>query len=140
MYRSLETIFFYKKQIMKITNTLMTILALFIFSNLTMAQSDAKANEMADKRVEEFNEMIVAANPDAKLSQDQKIQIKEKHLARTKKIRAIKKSDSFSEEEKEGKLKVVYKAFHSDVFKNVLTAEQRKAKTEGKVMTAKGKN
>lgn len=125
---------------MKITNILLTILSLFIFTNISFAQSEKKANQLAENRVLEINEMITSVNPDAELTSEQKIQIKELHIKRTKKIQAIKRNNALTEEEKASKIVALRKEFGRNYSRDILTKEQRLAKKESKTMSAKGGN
>lgn len=125
---------------MKISNTLLTILTLFLFSNMAFAQNNKKATQLAEDRVQEINNMITSINPDAELSSDQKMKIIELHINRTKKIQAVKKNDSLSEEEKKSKIVALRKEFGRTYSKEILTQEQRQAKKESKTMSAKGDN
>lgn len=124
---------------MKFSNTVFTIFFFLFFSNVVFSQSKS-AETLANERIEKFNEFITTANSDLSLTTEQKIKIKEKHIKRTEKIRAISKDETLSEEEKDTQKKAVYRAFNRDVNKNILTPEQRRAQTKGKELTAKGSN
>ena len=123
---------------MKHLNILLTILALCFFSNLTSAQVEKKADQMAESRVQEIDKMITAINPDAGLTIEQKAKIKELHIKRTQKIQDIKQNNAFTEQEKEVKITALRKEFGRVYSKEILTQEQRQAKKVGKEQTAKG--
>mgnify|MGYP000073657801 CR=1 FL=1 len=53
--------------------------------------------------VKELNEFIIAGNPDAALTAEQKLKIKEKHIERTNRIQAIKDDETLTTEEKKVK-------------------------------------
>lgn len=125
---------------MKITNTLLTILALLMFSNITSAQTDKRAIQLAESRVQEIDEMITSVNPNAELTAEQKVQIKEMHIKRTNKIVAVKNNNALTDSEKESKIVALRKEFGKMLSKEVFTQEQRQAKKKAKSMSSKGDN
>ncbi|MFD1062254.1 hypothetical protein ACFQ1Q_03270 [Winogradskyella litorisediminis] len=105
------------------------IFALTLILGVTMtgfAQSD-KIKEKATEKVEELNKEIVAGDESLALSEEQKKQVYDIHVKRIMEYRKVRKAGASKEEQQ-----AVQKKYFSQIFKDVLTKEQMKARKEGK--------
>ena len=90
------------------------------------AQSD-KVKEKATQKMEELNKEIIAADKSLALSEEQKTQIYEIHVER---IMASRKANKAGVEDEEKK--ALNKKYFKQIFNDVLTKEQKKARKAGK--------
>lgn len=90
------------------------------------AQSD-KVKEKAMEKTEELNEQIVAGDASLALSKEQMQQIQEIHIKRIMESRELRKADADQQE-----IKAVNKKYFQQIYKEVLSKEQMKARRAGK--------
>ena len=105
------------------------ILALIMvvgFYSVGLAQN-AKITEKAQEKTEELNAEIVAGNSSQALTDAQTKQIIEIHVKRITESRKLRKANADADEIKE-----VNKKYTKEIFQDILTKEQRKARKEGK--------
>ncbi|APY08226.1 hypothetical protein BWZ20_07885 [Winogradskyella sp. J14-2] len=94
------------------------------------AQSD-KMKAKATEKVEELNAQIVAAGDKSlALSDEQRNKIYELHIARLKELRKVKKADGSKEDRK-----AINKKYNQQIYKDILTKKQKKARKVGKEKT-----
>lgn len=106
-----------------------TLFAYILFLGLGMtgfAQSD-KLTKKATEKVEQLNAEIIAGDKSEALTDDQKETIFNLHVERLKELRKVKKAGGEKEERKE-----LNKKYIQQIYKEILTKEQKKARKAGK--------
>ncbi|MCF1191035.1 hypothetical protein LRR18_05510 [Mangrovimonas sp. AS39] len=107
----------------KIITTFILILGLTITG---FSQSD-NMKEKAMEKVNELNEQIVEGDKSLALSKEQKDQVYELHLARLQELKIERKAGGDQD-----KMKAINKKYFKQIFNDVLTKDQKKARKKGK--------
>ncbi|WP_228853000.1 hypothetical protein [Aegicerativicinus sediminis] len=106
---------------------IITTLIVLISLSFTAYSQNQKIKDAAKEKVEELNQEIIAGNKDLALSQDQKDKIYSLHIARIEEVRKARKNGSDKDE-----LKVINKKYFQQIYNDVLSKEQKKARRAGK--------
>ncbi|GAA4280782.1 hypothetical protein [Gaetbulibacter aestuarii] len=101
------------------------ILLIIGFSLSVSAQS--KMKEKASERANKLNMEIVAGDKSQALTDDQMAQITELEMKRLEEVRGLRKSNADKEA-----IKAVNKKYFKQMYSEVLTKKQKKARREGK--------
>ncbi len=96
----------------------------FVFSG--NAQSK-KVNQKINEKIEKINRQIIASNPEAALTNEQREKIYELLLGLRKKIKELKKEHKGDDNLKE-LIKAERKKVNKIIFNKILTPEQKKAR------------
>ncbi len=109
---------------MKKTVLIITMIFGFVFSG--NAQSE-KVKQKINKRIEKINKQIIASNPDAALTTDQREKIFDLLLTMRKNIKKIKKEHK-GEDNQEKLIKAERKRINKIIYNEILTKEQKDAR------------
>lgn len=107
--------------------TRIAILVILFTISLSGFSQNQKMKETAMEKVEELNSEIIAGDKNLALNQNQKDKIYELHLARMKEAQTARKNGSDKEDIKE-----INKKYFQQIYNDVLTKEQKKARRAGK--------
>lgn len=105
---------------------IITTILLIIGLSLS-ASAQSKMKEKASERAEKLNTEIVAGDTSQALTDDQIMQITELEMKRLKEVRDLRKSNADKEA-----IKAVNKKYFKQMYSEVLTDKQKKARREGK--------
>jgi len=107
-------------------NIITTLILIVAISFSGFSQND-KMKETASEKVQELNEQIIAGDKNLALTQDQKDKIYELHIQRLTEIKSKRKEGAGKED-----LKEVNQKYFKQIFDEVLTKDQKKARKAGK--------
>jgi len=110
---------------MKISKILFAVMALFLFTNISFAQS-AKTQAKAAEKVAKMNKAITSIDASLALTAEQTEKIVALQIKNMEDLKAVKKSDASKEDQKAQK-KAINKAFKKEISKNILSKEQKAA-------------
>ena len=104
-------------------------LSLFLMIALSLSgfAQNSKMKEKAMEKVEELNEQIVAGDQNLALTKDQREKVYQLELSRLTEVQKARKAS----EDKE-KIKEINQKYFKEIFNDVLTKEQKKARKAGK--------
>ena len=110
---------------MKISKILFAVMALFLFTNISFAQS-AKTQAKAAEKVAKMNKAITSIDASLALTAEQTEKIVALQIKNMEDLKAVKKSDASKKDQKAQK-KAINKAFKKEISKNILSKEQKAA-------------
>ncbi|MFH4967716.1 hypothetical protein V8G61_05870 [Gaetbulibacter sp. M240] len=105
---------------------IITSILLILGLSLSLSAQSKMENKAAE-RAEKFNTEIVAGDKSQALTDDQIAQITELEMNRLKEVRGLRKSNADKEA-----IKAVNKKYFKQMYSEVLTKEQKKARSKGK--------
>lgn len=109
------------------------ITTIIVILGLTLTVSaQSKMKEKAAERADKLNTEIVAGDKSLALSDEQVAQITAIEMKRLKAARTLRKSNADKEE-----IKASNKKYFKEMYSDVLSKEQKKARQEGKKMMKK---
>lgn len=112
---------------MKLFKIVALLFIAFLSANNLSAQ-DSKSKANAEKQLEELNTKITTVNPALALTQLQKDKILPLYIKRADDIKAVK-AQGLTPEEQDAKISEIRKVVGMEINKNILTKEQKEAKS-----------